>query len=126
MSTAENFLHLIRPDTQYSKLEADILDLSLILHAEHGGGNNSSLTVHVVSSADTDTYSAIAAAVGSLKGRRHGGANIRVIEMMDNIKENVKDWKNEEEVAAYLQKMYITQKVDRFAERYADMEYPEE
>ena len=85
LSTAENFLHLIRPDCQYTKLEAEILDLALILHAEHGGGNNSSLTVHVVSSADTDTYSAIAAAVGSLKGRRHGGANIRVVEMMDEI-----------------------------------------
>ena len=89
LSTAENFLHLIRADMQYTKLEADTLDLALILHAEHGGGNNSSLTVHVVSSADTDTYSAIAAAVGSLKGRRHGGANIRVVEMMDEIKANI-------------------------------------
>ena len=90
LSTAENFLHLIRPDGQYTMLEAQILDLALILHAEHGGGNNSSLTVHIVSSADTDTYSAIAAAIGSLKGRRHGGANIRVVEMMDDIKANVK------------------------------------
>ena len=97
-STAENFLHLIRPDGQFTKLEAQILDLALILHAEHGGGNNSSLTVHVVSSADTDTYSAIAAAVGSLKGRRHGGANIRVVEMMDEIKANVKDWSSDTEV----------------------------
>lgn len=105
LSTAENFLHLIRPDCQYTKLEAEILDLALILHAEHGGGNNSSLTVHVVSSADTDTYSAIAAAVGSLKGRRHGGANIRVVEMMDEIKANVKDWSNEKEVRAYLYKI---------------------
>lgn len=105
LSTAENFLHLIRPDCQYTKLEAEILDLALILHAEHGGGNNSSLTVHVVSSADTDTYSAIAAAVGSLKGRRHGGANIRVVEMMDEIKANVKDWSNEEEVRGYLYKI---------------------
>lgn len=105
LSTSENFLHLIRPDCQYTKLEAEILDLALILHAEHGGGNNSSLTVHVVSSADTDTYSAIAAAVGSLKGRRHGGANIRVVEMMDEIKANVKDWSNEKEVRGYLYKI---------------------
>ncbi len=104
-STAENFLHLIRPDGQFTKLEAQILDLALILHAEHGGGNNSSLTVHVVSSADTDTYSAIAAAVGSLKGRRHGGANIRVVEMMDEIKANVKDWTSDKEVREYLYKI---------------------
>lgn len=105
LSTAENFLRLIRSDKNYTRLEAELLDLSLILHAEHGGGNNSSLTVHVVSSADTDTYSAIAAAVGSLKGRRHGGANIRVIEMMDDIKSNVKDWSNETEVKNYLRKI---------------------
>ena len=105
LSTAENFLHLIRPSGEYSKLEAETLDLALILHAEHGGGNNSSLTVHVVSSADTDTYSAIAAAVGSLKGSRHGGANIRVVEMMDEIKANVKDWSNEQEVKDYLYKI---------------------
>lgn len=104
-SNAENFLHLIRPDGQYTKLEAQILDLALILHAEHGGGNNSSLTVHVVSSADTDTYSAIAAAVGSLKGSRHGGANIRVVEMMDEIKANVKDWSSDKEVRDYLYKI---------------------
>ncbi len=105
LSTAENFLRLIRPDTKYTKLEAQILDLALILHAEHGGGNNSSLTVHVVSSADTDTYSAIAAAVGSLKGRRHGGANIRVMEMMDEIKANVSDWSDEVELRDYLMKI---------------------
>ncbi len=105
LSTAENFLRLIRSDKNYTRLEAEILDLVLVLHAEHGGGNNSSLTVHVVSSADTDTYSAIAAAVGSLKGRRHGGANIRVIEMMDDIKANVKDWSSETEIAEYLRKI---------------------
>lgn len=105
LCTAENFLRLIRSDKNYTRLEAEILDLALILHAEHGGGNNSSLTVHVVSSADTDTYSAVAAAVGSLKGRRHGGANIRVIEMMDDIKANVKDWGNENEIAEYLRKI---------------------
>ena len=113
LSTAENFLRLIRPDTNYTRLEAEILDLALILHAEHGGGNNSSLTVHVVSSADTDTYSAIAAAVGSLKGRRHGGANIRVMEMMDDIKANVKDWGNENELKEYLTKIATKQAFDR-------------
>ena len=105
LSTSENFLRLTRNDKSYTRLEAEILDLALILHAEHGGGNNSSLTIHVVSSADTDTYSAVAAAVGSLKGRRHGGANIRVIEMMDNIKENVKDWSSEKEVSDYIRKI---------------------
>ena len=105
LSTAENFLRLIRSDKSYTRLEAEILDLALILHAEHGGGNNSSLTIHVVSSADTDTYSAVAAAVGSLKGRRHGGANIRVMEMMDDIKAHVKDWSSEKEVADYLRKI---------------------
>ena len=105
LSTAENFLRLIRSDKNYTRLEAEILDLALILHAEHGGGNNSSLTVHVVSSADTDTYSAIAAAVGSLKGRRHGGANIRVMEMMEDIKANIRDWSNESEIAEYLRKI---------------------
>ncbi len=105
LSTAENFLRLIRSDKAYTRLEAEVLDLALILHAEHGGGNNSSLTVHVVSSSDTDTYSAIAAAVGSLKGRRHGGANIRVMEMMDDIKANVKDWSSETEIKNYLRKI---------------------
>ncbi len=105
LSTAENFLRLTRYDKEYTRLEAETLDLALVLHAEHGGGNNSSLTVHVVSSADTDTYSAIAAAVGSLKGRRHGGANIRVMEMMDDIKAHVKDWSNEKEIAGYLRKI---------------------
>ena len=105
LSTAENFLRLIRPDKSYSRLEAEILDLALILHAEHGGGNNSSLSIHVVSSADTDTYSAVAAAIGSLKGRRHGGANCKVMEMMDDIKKHVKDWSSEKEVGAYLKKI---------------------
>lgn len=105
LSTAENFLYLMRPDGKYTELEAQTLDLSLILHAEHGGGNNSSLTVHVVSSSDTDTYSALSAAVGSLKGRRHGGANIKVTEMMDNIKSSVKDWTSEDEVKDYLYKI---------------------
>lgn len=113
LSTAESFLRLIRADKQYTRLEAEILDLALILHAEHGGGNNSSLTVHVVSSADTDTYSAIAAAVGSLKGRRHGGANIRVVEMMDDIKANVKDWSSEKEVSDYIRKIATKEAFDK-------------
>lgn len=113
LSTAENFLRLIRSDKHYTKLEAEILDLALILHAEHGGGNNSTFSIHVVSSTDTDTYSAIASAVGSLKGRRHGGANIKVMEMMDNIKENVKDWGNEEEIKAYLRKIVRKEANDR-------------
>ncbi|MCQ2589898.1 MAG: citrate/2-methylcitrate synthase [Treponema sp.] len=118
LSTAENFLRLIRSDKSYTPLETEILDLALILHAEHGGGNNSSLTVHVVSSADTDTYSAIAAAVGSLKGSRHGGANIRVVEMMDEIKANVKDWTSEKEVSAYLKKIIDKQAFDHSGKIY--------
>ena len=113
LSTAESFLRLIRADKSYSRLEAETLDLALILHAEHGGGNNSSLTVHVVSSADTDTYSAIAAAVGSLKGSRHGGANIRVVEMMDELKANVKDWSSEKEVSDYLYKIAKKEAYDK-------------
>ena len=112
LSTSENFLRLIRSDKQYTRLEAEILDLALILHAEHGGGNNSSLTVHVVSSADTDTYSAIAAAIGSLKGSRHGGANIRVVEMIDDIKANVKDWSSEKEVSDYIRKIATKEAFD--------------
>ena len=105
LSTAENILHMIRPDSQYTKAEAELLDLALILHAEHGGGNNSTFVVNVVSSTGTDTYSAIAAAIGSLKGPLHGGANAMVLEMMDNIKENVKDWEDEKEVAIYIEKI---------------------
>ena len=113
LSTAENFLHLIRPDGNFTKLEAETLDLALIIHAEHGGGNNSSLTVHVVASADTDTYSAIAAAVGSLKGRRHGGANMRVVEMMDEIKASVQHWNSEDEIRAYLYKIANREAFDK-------------
>ena len=102
LSTAENILYLIRPDKKFTKLEAEVLDLSLVLHAEHGGGNNSSFTTHVVTSTGTDTYSAIAAAIGSLKGPKHGGANAKVMAMMENIKANVKNWDDEKEVADYL------------------------
>jgi citrate synthase len=105
LSTAENFLMLTRPDKKFTKMEADLLDLCLVLHAEHGGGNNSTFTTHVVTSADTDVYSAIAAAIGSLKGYKHGGANIQVIQMMDNIKENVKNIESENQVADYLAKI---------------------
>ena len=105
LSTAENLLVMVRQDSSYTRLEAELLDLNLVLHAEHGGGNNSTFTVHVVSSSSTDTYAAIAAAIGSLKGTSHGGANTKVVEMMGNIKENVKDWKDKEEVSAYLRKI---------------------
>jgi citrate synthase len=113
LSTAENFLYMVRPDSAYSALEAEILDLSLVLHAEHGGGNNSAFALHVVTSSDTDTYSAIAAAVGSLKGPKHGGANIKVAGMMDDIKANVKDWKDEDEVSRHLVKILNKEAFDR-------------
>ncbi len=105
LSTAENILRMLRPDMKYTALEAKILDLALVLHMEHGGGNNSTFTTHVVSSSGTDTYSAIAAALGSLKGPKHGGANVRVVQMMKDLKAHVHDWKDEDEVAAYLQKL---------------------
>ena len=105
LSTAENILYLLRPDNKYTELEARILDLCLVLHAEHGGGNNSTFTTHVVTSSGTDTYSAIAAALASLRGPKHGGANIKVIQMFDDIKANIKDWTDEDEVRAYLKKI---------------------
>ncbi len=105
LSTAQNILYMLRPDNKYSELEARILDLALVLHAEHGGGNNSTFTTHVVTSSGTDTYSAIAAAMSSLKGPKHGGANIKVMEMFADIKRNVSDWNDEEELTAYLEKI---------------------
>lgn len=102
LSTAENLLYILRPDSKYTPLEAKILDIALVLHAEHGGGNNSTFTTHVVTSTGTDTYSAIAASLGSLKGPRHGGANIKVIKMFDDMKSKVKDWADEEEISNYL------------------------
>lgn len=105
LSTAENFLYMIRPDNKYTIEEAEMLDVMLMIHAEHGGGNNSAFAARVVSSSGTDTYSAIAAAIGSLKGPRHGGANAKVMGMMEEIKANVKDWKDEDEVSAYLEKI---------------------
>ncbi|MBR6418986.1 MAG: citrate/2-methylcitrate synthase [Oscillospiraceae bacterium] len=105
LSAAENLLSLLRADQKYTRLEAQILDLALVLHAEHGGGNNSTFTVHVVSSSGTDTYSTMAAALGSLKGPKHGGANIKVVQMFDDMKERVHDWKDEDEVADYLRRL---------------------
>lgn len=102
LSTAENILHMLRPDSSYTELEAHVLDLALVLHAEHGGGNNSTFTTHVVTSSGTDTYSAVAAALCSLKGPKHGGANLKVMKMFDDMKQVVKDWKDDEEVSAYL------------------------
>ena len=92
LSTAENILHILRPDSKYTELEARILDLVLILHMEHGGGNNSTFTTHVVTSSGTDTYSSMAASLGSLKGPKHGGANIKVVRMFEDMKKVVKDW----------------------------------
>ena len=106
MTTAENFLYLIKGDcTGFTKLEADLLDLLLVLHAEHGGGNNSTFTMRVTSSSETDIYSSVTSAVGSLKGPLHGGANVRVLEMMENLKAHVKDWTSEQEVEEYLLKI---------------------
>lgn len=105
LSTAENILHLLRPDSSYTPLEAKILDIALVLHMEHGGGNNSSFTTHVVTSSLTDTYSVMAAAIGSLKGPRHGGANIKVVQMFEDMKKEVNDWKDENEVGEYLRKL---------------------
>ncbi|MGN0353173.1 MAG: citrate/2-methylcitrate synthase [Roseburia sp.] len=101
-STAENILHILRPDSQFTPLEAKLLDIALILHMEHGGGNNSTFTTHLVSSSGTDTYSAIAASLGSLKGPKHGGANIKVVKMFEDMKATVKDWSDEDEIARYL------------------------
>ena len=105
LSTAENILHMLRIDSKYTKLEARVLDLALVLHAEHGGGNNSTFTARAVTSSGTDTYSAIAAALGSLKGPKHGGANIKVSQMFGDIKKNVADWKDDEEIESYLSKI---------------------
>lgn len=105
LSTAENLLMMLRPDKNYTFLEAKVLDVALMLHMEHGGGNNSTFTTRVVTSSGSDTYSAIAAAMSSLKGPKHGGANIKVMEMMNDIRTHVKDYKDQEEVSAYLSKI---------------------
>ena len=113
LSTAETILFTLRSNQQYSNLEARILDLCLVVQAEHGGGNNSTFTTHVVSSSGTDTYSTIAAALGSLKGPRHGGANRKVVEMFDDIKNNVEDWTDEKQVTEYLKKILNKEAFDR-------------
>ena len=105
LSLAENILLMLRPDGKYTELEAKVLDIALILHAEHGGGNNSTFTTHVVTSSGTDTYSSVAASIGSLKGPRHGGANLKVQDMFEDIMANVEDWTNEEEVENYLRRI---------------------
>lgn len=112
-STAENILHLLRADSKFTTLEAKLLDIALIIHMEHGGGNNSTFTTHLVSSSGTDTYSVIAASLGSLKGPKHGGANIKVVQMIEDLKKNVKDWADEEEVAAYLKALLHGEAFDR-------------
>ncbi|MCR5100287.1 MAG: citrate/2-methylcitrate synthase [Butyrivibrio sp.] len=113
LSTAEHILYLLRPDSKYTDLEARLLDICLILHMEHGGGNNSSFTTHVVSSSMTDTYSVIAAALGSLKGPRHGGANIKVVNMFDDMEKNVKNWEDDDEIRDYLQKILDKKAFDK-------------
>ena len=113
LSTAENILHLLRPDSSYTELEAHVLDIALVLHAEHGGGNNSTFTTHVVTSSGTDTYSAIAAALCSLKGPKHGGANLKVMKMFEDLKQNVKDWNDDDEVSAYLEALLDKRAFDK-------------
>lgn len=113
LSTAENILSLLRPDSSYSFWEAHVLDVCLTLHADHGGGNNSTFTTHVVTSSGTDTYSCMAAALASLKGPKHGGANIKVIRMFEDMKEKVRDWKDEDEVRCYLQDLLDRKAFDK-------------
>jgi Citrate synthase len=113
LSVAENILRILRQDKSFTPLEAKILDIALVLHAEHGGGNNSTFTTHVVTSSGTDTYSSVAASLCSLKGPKHGGANLKVIKMFDEIKEEVKDWGDEEEIAAYLLKILRKEAFDK-------------
>ena len=105
LSIAENILQMVRQDGKFTELEAKVLDIALVIHAEHGGGNNSTFTNHVVTSSGTDTYSAISASIASLKGPRHGGANLKVLQMFDDIKEHCKDWNNEEQIKEYLNKI---------------------
>lgn len=113
LSTAENLLKMLRPDQKYTDLEAHVLDIALLLHMEHGGGNNSTFTMHVVTSSGTDTYSAVAASLASLKGPKHGGANIKVVQMFEDMKQNVRDWTDEEAVEAYLRALLHREAFDR-------------
>ena len=113
LSIAENFLRLLRPDTKFTELEARVLDIALLLHMEHGGGNNSTFTTRVVTSSGSDTYSVISAAMSSLKGKNIGGANLMVMNMMDDIKSHVKDYEDEEEIASYLSKIMKKEAFDQ-------------
>lgn len=113
LSTAENILHMLRPNSQYTALEATLLDLALILHAEHGGGNNSTFTTHLVTSSGTDTYSVMAAALGSLKGPKHGGANIKVVHMFEDMKKTINNWDNDTEIETYLMKLLNKEAFDK-------------
>ena len=113
LSTAENILYMLRPDSKFTPLEAKILDIALILHAEHGGGNNSTFTTHVVSSSGTDTYSSVAASLCSLKGPKHGGANIMAMKMFADIKKNISDWDDDEEITEYLKKILHKEAFDK-------------
>ncbi|MEG0570187.1 MAG: citrate/2-methylcitrate synthase [Oscillospiraceae bacterium] len=113
LSTAENILHILRPDSKYTELEAHILDVALVLHAEHGGGNNSTFTTHVVSSSGTDTYSTVAASLGSLKGPKHGGANIKVVKMFEDMKKTLTDWNDEKQITDYLVALLNKQAFDK-------------
>ncbi|MGN0479580.1 MAG: citrate/2-methylcitrate synthase [Hominenteromicrobium sp.] len=113
LTTSENILRILRSNKKFTPLEAKVLDIALMLHAEHGGGNNSTFTTHVVTSSGTDTYSAIAAALGSLKGPRHGGANIKVVRMFEDMKENVKDWTDEDEISRYLERLLNKEAFDK-------------
>lgn len=113
LSAAENLLMMLRPNKEYSAIEAHVLDIALMLHMEHGGGNNSTFTTRVVTSSGSDTYSAIAAAMSSLKGPKHGGANIKVMEMMEDIRTNVRDFNDKDEIEAYLTKMLEGEVFDR-------------
>ena len=113
LSIAENILYMLRPDSAYTKLEAQILDIALVLHAEHGGGNNSTFTNHVVTSSHTDTYSAVVASLGSLKGPRHGGANIKVVRMFRDMMEKISDWNDDDEINVYLEKLLKKEGFDR-------------
>ncbi|MCQ2466885.1 MAG: citrate/2-methylcitrate synthase [Clostridia bacterium] len=112
LSLAENILYMLRPDGKYTALEAKVLDIALILHAEHGGGNNSTFTTHVVTSSGTDTYSSVSASIGSLKGPRHGGANLKVLNMFRDIKEHVSDWSDEKKISEYLTKILAKEAFD--------------
>ena len=119
LTTAENFLYMVKGEcSRYTKLEADLLDLALVLHADHGGGNNSTFTIRVTSSSETDIYSAVVSAIASLKGPLHGGANLKVLDMMENIKENVKRWKNRDEVEQYLLKILNKEAFDKTGKIY--------